>query len=100
MEQLALLYPDKLDNYLGGDLYNVNLNKVAPFIGGVIKKKVINTAQSIQRTDLYFAFKDYYKKKNSVITSISKSCNSNDDKLLFNTFETLLKKEIEGAKKQ
>ena len=100
MEQLALLYPDKLEDYLGGDLYNVNLNKVAPFIGRVIDKNVINTAQSIQRTDLYFAFEDYYKKKNSVIISISKGSKSHKNELLFNIFEMLLKQEIKRAEKQ
>lgn len=90
MDKFAVDKPEMLEKYLGDTLYNVNVGVVAKFIGRVIDMEIINN-NLLQRVDILFAFKDYYPNATTVKNKLSDKQLSQDDKLLFGTFEGYLK---------
>lgn len=90
MDKFAVDKPEMLEKYLGDTLHNVNVGVVAKFIGRVIDMEIINN-NLLQRVDILFAFKDYYPNATTVKNKLSDKQLSQDDKLLFGTFEGYLK---------
>ena len=90
MDKFAVDKPEMLEKYLGDTLHNVNVGVVAKFIGRVIDMEIINN-NHLQRVDILFAFKDYYPNATTVKNKLSDKQLSQDDKLLFGTFEGYLK---------
>ncbi len=80
-----------LSDFLGGDLNNVQLNKVGVFIGETIRMNIIN-ASTLQITDIVFAFADYYPNASSVRSRLSEKYLPPEMKLLLGIFSGLLKK--------
>lgn len=90
MDDLVSQYGDKLEAFLGGTMYCVQVTKVCFFIGQVIGRQIINDSQ-LQLADMFFAFEDYYT-KSTVQSKLSiKSC-SDEEMVLLGTFEGLLRK--------
>ena len=90
MDDLVSQYGDKLEAFLGGTMYCLQVTKVCFFIGQVIGRQIINDSQ-LQLADMFFAFEDYYT-KSTVQTKLSiKSC-TDEEKVLLGTFEGLLRK--------
>lgn len=96
IEELVQMYSYNLEAYLGGDLYNVNIGKVAPFIGQVIKMNLINS-DDIQQTDILFAFEEFYKNKDTVRTKLSEKLDHAGNVVL-GMLGGILKKKIKAAK--
>ena len=90
VDKLASNHEDKLMSYLGGDLCNINVSKVAQFIGMVVRMFIINN-DLVAMKDVATAFSDYYEKKSTVIAKLSNLKISDDDRLLFSTLEGILK---------
>ena len=90
VDKLAYEHEDKLKSYLGDDLCNINVSKVAQFIGMVVRMYIINN-DLVAMKDVATAFSDYYKKESTVIAKLSNLKISDDDKLLFSTLEGILK---------
>lgn len=90
MDKFAVDKPEMLEKYLGDTLHNVNVGVVAKFIGRVIDMEIINN-NHLQRVDILFAFEDYYPNATTVKNKLSDKQLSQDDKLLFGTFEGYLK---------
>lgn len=90
VDKLATDHEDKLKSYLGGDLCNINVSKVAQFIGMVVRMNIINN-NLIQLKDVATAFSDYYKNPTTVKAKLSNQKISDDDRLLFSTLEGILK---------
>ena len=90
MDKFAVDKPEMLEKYLGDTLHNVNVGVVAKFIGRVIDMEIINN-NLLQRVDILFAFEDYYPNATTVKNKLSDKQLSQDDKLLFGTFEGYLK---------
>lgn len=90
VDKLATDHEDKLKSYLGDDLCNINVSKVAQFIGMVVRMYIINN-DLIQLKDVATAFSDYYEKKSTVIAKLSNLKISDDDRLLFSTLKGILK---------
>lgn len=90
MDDLVSQYGDKLEAFLGGTMYCLQVTKVCFFIGQVIGRQIINDSQ-LQLADMFFAFEDYYT-KSTVQSKLSiKSC-SDEEMVLLGTFEGLLRK--------
>ena len=90
MDDLVNQYGEKLEAFLGGTMYCVQVTKVCFFIGQVIGRQIINDSQ-LQLADMFFAFEDYYT-LSTVQSKLSiKSC-SDEEMVLLGTFEGLLKK--------
>ena len=90
MDDLVSQYGDKLEAFLGGTMYCLQVTKVCFFIGQVIGRQIINDSQ-LQLADIFFAFEDYYT-LSTVQSKLSiKSC-SDEEMVLLGTFEGLLRK--------
>ena len=90
MDDLVSQYGDKLEAFLGGTMYCLQVTKVCFFIGQVIGRQIINDSQ-LQLADMFFAFEDYYT-LSTVQSKLSiKSC-SDEEMVLLGTFEGLLRK--------
>ena len=79
-----------LMHFLDGNPYNVQIKKVAFFIGQTIKKQLVSSPK-MQATDLVFAFKKFYDKDNSIKTGLSCKAEAHDHVLMMNKFENYLK---------
>jgi len=91
MDDLLEQHADKLKEFLGGTLDSTQVTKVCFFIGHVVDMHLIND-ESLQMTDLLFAFEDYYPSLQTVKTKLSvKEC-SPSQKVLLGTFEGLLRR--------
>ena len=91
IDEMADTYSEKLKAFLGGTMENVQVTKVCSFIGRVIRMQVVNDVH-LQMTDILFAFDDYYKNAQTVKTKLSDTSITEDQDVLFGTFEGILKK--------
>lgn len=90
VDKLAYEHEDKLKAYLGDDLCNINVSKVAQFIGMVVRMYIINN-DLVAMKDMATAFSDYYKNPTTIKAKLSNLKISDDDRLLFSTLEGILK---------
>lgn len=91
MDEMAAVYPDRLQVMLGGSLATVQVTKVCAFIGHVIRMQVIND-ERLQAVDLLFAFEDYYSNLQTVQARLGDRNKSDDQDVALGTFQGLLKK--------
>ncbi len=92
IDEMEEVYPEKMLEYLGGSIWNLEAKKVCPFIGRVIKMNIINNEQ-MQLNDVSFALEDYFK-SSTVKSSLSRSVSSDEAEVLLGTFKGILKKHI------
>ena len=91
MDEMAAVYPDKLQVMLGGSLATVQVTKVCTFIGHVIRMQEIND-ECLQAVDLLFAFEDYYDNRQTVRARLGDGRKTDDQAVVLGTFQGLLKK--------
>lgn len=91
MDEMAAVYPDRLQVMLGGSLATVQVTKVCFFIGQVIRMQVIND-EKLQAVDLLFAFEGYYDKPQTVQAKLGQKNTTDDQNVVLGTFQGLLKK--------
>lgn len=91
MDEMSVVYADKLKEMLGGTLATVQVTKVCAFIGHVIRMQVIND-ERLQAVDLLFAFEDYYSNLQTVQARLGDRNKSDDQDVALGTFQGLLKK--------
>ncbi len=91
VDELERTQSTKLQEFLGGNLQNVQVTKVCLFIGAVVRKNIIND-EKLQLKDIAFAFSDYYGNEHTVVSKLSQTRLSADEQLLINTFEGLLRR--------
>jgi hypothetical protein len=89
IERMEEMHYDKLCDYLGGDMGNVQISKVGMFIGFVIREQIIND-QNLMMKDLTSAFEDYQNPA-TVLNYLSCKKYSDDDLLCLQTFIGVLK---------
>ncbi len=92
MDELEKGYREKILDYLGGSLLNVDAGKVCTFIGRVIKMNIIND-KSLQLSDVSFALETYYK-ASTAKSRMGRKKLSDEERVLFGAFEGLLKRYI------
>lgn len=91
MDEMAAVYPDRLQVMLGGSLATVQVTKVCTFIGHVIRMQEIND-ECLQAVDLLFAFEDYYDNRQTVRARLGDGRKTDDQAVVLGTFQGLLKK--------
>lgn len=91
MDEMATVYPDRLQVMLGGSLATVQVTKVCTFIGHVIRMQEIND-ECLQAVDLLFAFEDYYDNRQTVRARLGDGRKTDDQAVVLGTFQGLLKK--------
>ena len=91
MDEMAAVYPDRLQVMLGGSLATVQVTKVCSFIGHVIRMQEIND-ECLQAVDLLFAFEDYYDNRQTVRARLGDGRKTDDQAVVLGTFQGLLKK--------
>lgn len=91
MDEMAAVYPDRLQVMLGGSLATVQVTKVCAFIGHVIRMQEIND-ERLQAVDLLFAFEDYYDNRQTVRARLGDGRKTDDQAVVLGTFQGLLKK--------
>ena len=91
MDEMAAVYPDRLQVMLGGSLATVQVTKVCTFIGHVIRMQEIND-ERLQAVDLLFAFEDYYSNLQTVQARLGDGRKTDDQAVVLGTFQGLLKK--------
>ena len=91
MDEMAAVYPDRLQVMLGGSLATVQVTKVCSFIGHVIRMQEIND-ECLQAVDLLFAFEDYYSNLQTVQARLGDGRKTDDQAVVLGTFQGLLKK--------
>lgn len=90
MDDMVSMYGEKLEAFLGGTMYCLQVTKVCFFIGHVISRQIINDSQ-LQLADIFFAFEDYYTLSTVQAKLSIRSC-TDEESVLLGTFEGLLRK--------
>lgn len=91
MDEMAATYGQKLRDFLGGPLTNVQVTKVCTFLGHVIRMHIIND-EDLQMRDILFAFADYYPKTTTVRSKLSETSITDEQKVFLGIFKGLLKR--------
>ena len=91
MDEMVNSYGDGLKEMLGGTMNCVQVTKVCPFIGNVIRMHVINDV-NLQTVDLLFAFEGYYDNMQTVQAKLGDRKTSSEQNVILGTFEGLLRK--------
>ena len=91
MDEMVSSYGDDLKEMLGGSMNCVQVTKVCPFIGNVVRMHVINEVD-LQTVDLLFAFEGYYDNMQTVQAKLGDKKTSSEQNVILGTFEGLLRK--------
>lgn len=91
MDEMVSNHGDGLKEMLGGTMNCVQVTKVCPFIGSVIRMHVINEVE-LQTVDLLFAFEGYYDNMQTVQAKLGDKKSSSEQNVILGTFEGLLRK--------
>ena len=82
---------DRFIEFLGGNIYNVQLSKVCYFIGHVLRMNVINDT-TLPMNDILFAFEPYYSKKTSLHSKLCDKTTTPAMNVFMGIFEGLLRR--------
>lgn len=82
---------ERTKEFLGGNLYNVQLSKVCYFIGHIIRMNIINDV-TLQMNDILFAFEPYYANKASLHTKLCDKTTTPSMNVFMGIFEGLLRR--------
>ncbi len=82
---------ERIKEFLGGNLYNVQLSKVCYFIGHIIRMNIINDV-TLQMNDILFAFEPYYANKASLHTKLCDKATTPSMNVFMGIFEGLLRR--------
>ena len=82
---------ERIKEFLGGNLYNVQLSKVCYFIGHIIRMNIINDV-TLQMNDILFAFEPYYANKASLHTKLCDKTTTPSMNVFMGIFEGLLRR--------
>lgn len=91
IDEMVSSHGDGLKEMLGGTMNCVQVTKVCPFIGNVIRMHVINDV-NLQTVDLLFAFEGYYDNMQTVQAKLGDRKTSSEQRVILGTFEGLLRK--------
>lgn len=93
MDEMMEKEADMMMEYLDGSPCTLYLNKVGAFIGRTISMCIINN-NSLQMTDMVFAFEQLSTNESSIRTSLSRIDKTYRFKLLMTTFEGYLRRHL------
>ena len=82
---------ERTKEFLGGNLYNVQLSKVCYFIGHIIRMNIINDV-TLQMNDILFAFEPYYTNKASLHSKLCDKTTTPSMNVFMGIFEGLLRR--------
>ena len=82
---------ERIREFLGGNLYNVQLSKVCYFIGHIVRMNIINDV-SLQMNDILFAFEPYYTNKASLHSKLCDKTTTPSMNVFMGIFEGLLRR--------